>query len=145
MNRGQEQEPGAIDNSTSIYDVHRDINNKRKVLECKEDDIRKARANIDEIDVMLDPLTSVEFQKYAKDKATVVFGKYFNLYSADYNQYRSLDYPLYRSKRGFYANKIFDILHLKDQDQSLMTELKGLIDDLKCHDNDFFNEDCQNF
>ena len=59
--------------------MRRDVDIKRKELESKEEDIWKVRTSINERVVMLGPLTSVEFQKYAKDKACVALEKYFNL------------------------------------------------------------------
>ena len=66
------------------------------------------------------------------EKVQPVFDKYNNLYLPNYSYNASLGYPLYYSKYAFKANKIFDIVYLKEaiEKMSLLVHLETIVDDL---------------
>ena len=124
-------------NADSLKDL---LKSEEENLQIWKNKLHQYQHERDNISNDLGPVSTLQFQKYAIEKVKPAFEKYVKLYKDDYSRDASLDYPLYHSKLAFKANKIFDILYLKEciENNTPMTQLNSMIDDLKHHKEEIF-------
>jgi hypothetical protein len=107
----------------------------RTRLEEAEESLRNIEDEIHDQNIMLNEktaeaderlgaiITKQDFVQYAREKVKPVYDKYTKLYTVGTN--------LHRSKKAFYANKVFDILFLKTQPSIEL--LRQMVDNLSYH------------
>ena len=108
-----------------------------------EKEIEELEKELESLDSTLGPITTIQFQEYAISRVAPAIEKYIRLYSPTYNRDESLEYPLYSSKKAFKANKIFNILYLKQaiQDNIPLAHLESIAEDLKHHKENIFTDE----
>ena len=107
-----------------------------------ENELRNLAKELEDFNSSVGPITTTDFHQYVRERVQPIFTKYNKLYYSDYNRHKSLGYPLHTSKRAFKANKIFDIVYLKEVIEKSMplADLESRIDDLKHHKENRFTD-----
>ena len=134
LNSGNEN--GNVEEETiNKADIESQLKEEKEAKSALEKDIQEREKALEEIDEKLGPITTLDFQAHAISRVTPAIDKYESSYSPTNSRDASLDYPLYASKRAFIANKIFDVLHLKEavEKNIPLAHLESLVEDLKYH------------
>ena len=139
LNSGFTQNNSSSD-TTTITMLKEQLQKEEDDLKKNTEIIQKLNENHGNISAKLGPTSTLQFQQYAIEKVKCAFEKHIALYKDDYSRDASLDYPLYHSKLAFKANKIFDILYLKEciANNTPITQLNSLIDNLNHHKEETF-------
>ena len=109
---------------------------------CQKE-LEESAKKLEYFDSIIDPINALNFQQNARERVQPVFDKHNNLHSSDYSRDSSLDYPLHYSKRELKADKIFDIVYLKEATEKNipLAHLESLLEDLRFHKEKTFTDE----